>query len=272
MSDHERIFLLETLSLAGAEVLRHFRRRVDARAKADRSLVTDADLASERLIIDRVKSRFPDDAVFAEESGVTAMTRRPNQRVWVIDPLDGTTNFAHGYPFFCVSIARGHFDANGRVVVDIGGIIDPVRQRFWWAIRGQGAFVQGPTDPTPIRMAISDQGTLSDAFLVTGFYYFRDEALARELGHFQTISSQAHAVRRDGSAALDLALVAEGIYDGFWERGLKLWDVAAGSLLIEESLGVIKNYGAGDAKFDIEGDGLIAGPPGIVRDLSQIIS
>jgi myo-inositol-1(or 4)-monophosphatase len=269
--DQEISFLLETLKLAGSAIMPFFRRGVASRSKSDESLVTDADLASERLITSRIREHFPDDIIFAEESGVQPVARVPGQRVWVVDPLDGTTNFAHGYPFFCVSIARGVFDSQGQITVELGGIIDPITEKVWWAAKGHGAFVRSRGDQAPRRLSALEPTPLREAFLVTGFYYFRDEALARELGAFQRISSSAHAVRRDGSAALDLALVAERIFDGFWERGLKLWDVAAGALLVEECGGIVRNYATLNTPFDIEGDGLIAAHPDMVRSLDELI-
>ena len=199
--------------------------------KGDIDLVTEADIAAEELIIDRIRSYYPRHGILAEESGeaVTVGDTASEWR-WVIDPLDGTTNYAHGYPCFCTSIGVEH---NGKL--EFGVIYDPMRKELFAAERGQGATLNDR------RIKVSDVEELSKAMLVTGFPYNVRERpdFARE---FVTFTMNAQAVRRDGSAAIDLAYVACGRFDGFWEDGLNPWDMAAGVLLIQEAGGRVTNF------------------------------
>lgn len=198
--------------------------------KGDIDLVTEADIAAEELIIERIRSHYPQHAVLAEESGESIVNGGPGDWKWIIDPLDGTTNYAHGYPCFCVSIA---VEFTG--VLEIGVVYDPLRNEMFAAERGRGATLNGRT----IRVSAIDR--ISDAMLCTGFPYNVRERpdFAREFAKF---TMEAQAVRRDGSAAIDLAYVACGRFDGFWEDGLNPWDMAAGLLLIEEAGGRVSNY------------------------------
>ena len=199
--------------------------------KGDIDLVTEADLASENLIIERIRSYHPQHAILAEESGESALIGgKRSEWKWVIDPLDGTTNYAHGYPCFCVSIALEH---NG--VIEIGVVYDPVRDEMFAAERGNGATLNGR------RIRVSEVDELKDAMLCTGFPYNVRERpdFTRDFANF---TMAAQAVRRDGSAAIDLAYVACGRFDGFWEDGLSPWDIAAGMILIEEARGMVTNF------------------------------
>lgn len=256
-------FMDGLLEDAGQLLVESFGQVRSVSAKADRSLVTDADLACDRLICQQIRSRYPSDAILTEESGEIGVRADRSGATWIVDPLDGTTNFAHGYPFFSVSIARGRRDSSGLFQVEAAGIIDPMRQVKYMAERGGGAYRNSE------RMQVTQDVALADAFLVTGFYYQRGQELVKDLEIFGEISDACHAVRRDGSAALDLALVASGVFHGFWERGLQPWDVAAGSLLIEEAQGVIRNYQSPSkqASFDVFGHGLIAGGTELVGSL-----
>lgn len=199
--------------------------------KGDIDLVTEADIAAEELIIDRIRSHYPLHGILAEESGeaVQAQSQRSAWK-WIVDPLDGTTNYAHGYPCFCVSIA---VERDG--VLEIGVVYDPIRNEMFAAERGQGASLNER------RIRVSNVEQLGGALVCTGFPYdvrTRPD-FARDFTNF-TLSAQA--VRRDGSAALDLAFVACGRFDGFWEDGLRPWDTAAGALLVSEAGGRITNY------------------------------
>ena len=201
--------------------------------KGDIDLVTEADLASERLIIERIRSHYPRHAILAEESGATdgvAVLPAKSEWKWIVDPLDGTTNYAHGYPCFCVSIA---VERNERI--ELGVIYDPMRDEMFAAERGQGATLNGR------RMRVSVIEDLNQAMLCTGFPY---DVRQRPdfVRAFSNFTMQAQAVRRDGSAALDLAYVTCGRFDGFWEDGLHPWDVAAGVLLIEEAGGRVTDF------------------------------
>ena len=198
--------------------------------KGDIDLVTEADLASEQLIIDRIKSHYPRHAILAEEAGDIAVVEGQSEWKWIIDPLDGTTNYAHGYPCFCVSIA---VEQAGEI--EIGVVYDPTRDEMFAAERGQGAMLNG----RPMRVSTVED--LNSAMLCTGFPYNVRERpnFARDFINF---TMNAQAVRRDGSAALDLAYLACGRFDGFWEDGLNAWDVAAGVLLIAEAGGLVTNF------------------------------
>jgi len=223
-------FAIGTARDAGRILLEKFGRNIEIYKKGDINLVTEADLASEALIVERVRSYYPKHSILAEESGEAVVTGGDGSMKWIIDPLDGTTNFAHGYPCFCVTIA---LEKDGEIV--IGVTYDPTRDELFTAERGGGAALNGK----PIRVSTEDK--LTESLLVTGFPYNLKErpGLERQL-HNMLFGSRG--VRRDGSAAIDMAYVACGRYEGFWEEGLNPWDVAAGSLLIEEAGGQVSNY------------------------------
>lgn len=223
-------FAIETARAAGQILLEKYGRKINVSKKGDINLVTEADLASEKLIIERIKTHYPKHSILAEESGEAVVTGGENKWKWIIDPLDGTTNFAHGYPCFCVTLALEH---DGEIVV--GATFDPTRDEMFSAEKGQGAFLNN----RPIR--VSETEKLSESLIVTGFPYdFKQrENFARHLTEFLLTS---RGVRRDGSAAIDMAYVACGRFDGFWEEGLNPWDVAAGKLLIEEAGGSVTYY------------------------------
>jgi myo-inositol-1(or 4)-monophosphatase len=193
-------------------------------------LVTEADLAAERFIIERIQTHYPRHSILAEESGDTVAVERASEFKWIIDPLDGTTNYAHGYPCFCVSIA---LERAGQIV--LGVVYDPLRDEMFAAERDEGATLNGR------RIRVSEVEDIGRAMVCTGFPYdVRDRGdFARHFAHF---IMHAQAIRRDGSAALDLAYVACGRFDGFFEEGLRPWDVAAGVLLVEEAGGRVSHY------------------------------
>lgn len=223
-------FAIETARMAGGLLLEKFGKKLNVSMKGDINLVTEADLASEKLIIDRIRSHYPQHSILAEESGEAVIIGGTNKWKWIIDPLDGTTNFAHGYPCFCVTLA---LENEGQIV--IGVTYDPTRNELFSAEKGQGASLNNK----PIRVSAAQK--LADALIVTGFPYdFKQrENFAR---HLTTFLLQSRGVRRDGSAAIDMAYVACGRFDGFWEEGLNPWDVAAGLLLIEEAGGRVSYY------------------------------
>ena len=199
--------------------------------KGDINLVTEADIAAENLIIERIRSHYPQHGILAEESGEAIFVGgKRSEWKWIIDPLDGTTNYAHGYPCFCVSIALEHAGA-----LEVGVVYDPMRDEMFAAERGQGATLNDR------KIRVSSVEELNAAMLCTGFPYNVRERpdFAREFTNF---TMTAQAVRRDGSAALDLAYVACGRFDGFWEDGLSPWDIAAGALLIQEARGRVTNF------------------------------
>jgi myo-inositol-1(or 4)-monophosphatase len=214
--------------------------------KQPQDLVTDADRASEALIVERIRSAFPSASVLGEEGG--AYAGDADER-FIVDPLDGTTNYAHRYPLFCVSIA---YERAGRL--EAGAVYAPLLDRLYCARRGQGATCNG----VPLRVSSVDR--VDHAFVCTGFNPAR---YARNGKHFAALSGKAQAVRRDGSAALDLAFVAEGIYDAFWEFDLHPWDIAAGWVLIEEAGGRVGAIGGGPLELT---DGSILATNGAVHD------
>lgn len=231
-------FAIETAREAGQILLDKFGRKINISKKGDINLVTEADLASEKHIIEKIRSYYPKHSILAEESGESLVVgENDNALKWIIDPLDGTTNFAHGYPCFCVTLALEH---NGEIVV--GVTFDPTRNELFAAEKGQGATLNGR------QIRVSDTEKLSESLIVTGFPYdFKQrEDFARHLTDFLLYS---RGVRRDGSAAIDMAYVACGRFDGFWEEGLHPWDVAAGVLLIEEAGGRVSYYD--DTPFSI---------------------
>jgi myo-inositol-1(or 4)-monophosphatase len=200
--------------------------------KGDIDLVTQYDLASEKVILSRLKSAFPDHEILAEESG-EAGPQSPCR--WYIDPLDGTTNFAHGFPVFCVSIA---FEANtesGPQVL-VGVVYDPLRGELFSAIKGGGAFLNN----VPIK--VSEESDINRALVATGFPYNIHQQPEPVLSRFRAMVVQAQGVRRPGSAALDLSYIACGRLDGYWEQNLSPWDTAAGLLLVQEAGGEVTDF------------------------------
>jgi myo-inositol-1(or 4)-monophosphatase len=249
-------FAIETAREAGQILLERFGRKINISLKGDINLVTEADLASEKYIIEKIRSHYPKHSVLAEESG-EAIAAGESEWKWVIDPLDGTTNYAHGYPCFCVTLA---LEYRGEIVV--GVTFDPTRDELFAAERGGGATLNNK----PIR--VSETEKLSDALLVTGFPY---DAREREnfARHFTGFTHKSRGIRRDGSAAIDMAYVACGRFDGFWEEGLHAWDVAAGVLLIEESGGRVSYYDG--SKFSIYKPPICASNGGFTRYAGKLL-
>ena len=207
-------------------------------------LVTEADQESESAVITVLRRAFPEHAILAEESGASTNSAACAHR-WIIDPLDGTTNFAHTYPQFCVSIA---YEFRNRI--EVGVVFDAFKKELFVAQRGKGASLNGQ----PIH--VTRVGALDNALLVTGFPYDRRERRRFYLAFWEAFMLRTHGVRRTGSAALDLAWVACGRTDAFWEFGLKPWDVAAGALLVKEAGGRVSNMDG--SPLDIAGAQIIA--------------
>jgi myo-inositol-1(or 4)-monophosphatase len=219
---------------AGAVLTREARAPREIHEKGARAdLVTDADRASERIILERLRRDYPNASILTEESGTHAGS---GDEQWIVDPLDGTTNFAHGYPLYCVSIA---YERSGELIA--GVIYAPAMDELFVAQRGAGAQLNERS------ISVSSVASVADAMVCTGFYPADFE---RNAAHFRAASNVAQAVRRDGSAALDLAYVACGRFDGFWEFGLHPWDVAAGTLIVTESGGTVTRADGSPAALD----------------------
>jgi len=227
-------------------------------AKGPKDFVSEIDHAAEAAIVDTLLAAYPDHAVLAEEG--TNKGKNPDaDYVWIIDPLDGTTNFLHGFPQYCVSIALAH-----KNVVQQGVIYDPVRNDLFTATRGRGAFLNDR------RMRVSRRVHLRDCLIGTGFPFRDGSYLDTYLAMMKTMITQTAGLRRPGAAALDLAYVAAGFYDGFWEVGLNPWDVAAGSLLILESGGLIGDL-AGDDNY-LHGGQVIAANPKVFAQMVAVLA
>lgn len=219
---------------AGAILIEYAGRPLDAREKGRRAdIVTVADRASEALIKARLHTAFPNATILGEETGTTHGT---SDERWILDPLDGTTNYAHGYPLCCVSIA---YERAGELIA--GVVYAPFMNELFAAELGSGAQCNG------VAIAVSPVESVADAMVCTGFHPADFERNAR---YFAAASHRAQAVRRDGSAALDLAYVAAGRFDGFWEYDLHPWDVAAGTLLVCEAGGTVTRVDGGPAAVD----------------------
>lgn len=205
----------------------------DIKFKAKNSLVTEVDKLSEDLIISIIKDSFPSHDIFAEESGRHSSG---SEYLWLIDPLDGTTNYAHAYPFFSVSIAL-----EVRGVLEVGLVYDPVKDELFTAERGKGALLNG----RPI--GVSNAARVEESHLCTGFVHEDEWMVEENIIHFADFIRRARAVRRDGSAALDLCYVACGRFDGFWELGLNPWDTAAGVLIVGEAGGRVSLFSSDES-------------------------
>lgn len=213
---------------AGVVLLENLGKVKEIEFKAKNSLVTEVDKLSEEIIISNIKKSFPSHAIFAEESGRDSET---SDYLWLIDPIDGTTNYAHAYPFFSVSIA---LEVDGQV--EVGLVYDPVKDEMFTAKKGEGAFLNGK----PIT--VSKSHSIEHCHVCTGFMHEVEWMVEANIKHFGNFIRRARAVRRDGSAALDLCYVACGRFDGFWELGLNPWDTAAAVLILKEAGGHVCTF------------------------------
>jgi myo-inositol-1(or 4)-monophosphatase len=223
--------------------------------KSHADFVSEVDRAAEQTIIQTLLEAYPDHAILAEESG----SQGQSEYVWIIDPLDGTTNFLHGIPQYAVSIALQHKGVLTQAVV-----YDPTKNDLFTATRGRGAFLNDK------RIRVSKRTKLADSLIGTGFPYTRFEHMDAYLGIFKDVMQQTAGLRRPGAASLDLAWTAAGRYDGFFETGLKPWDIAAGCLLITEAGGMVSDLAGSDTY--LKSGHLCAGNPNIHPQLLQLIA
>lgn len=201
--------------------------------KSRMNLVTDVDESSEKILLKHLRKKFPDYLTLSEEIG--GIYKNSVLPKWVIDPLDGTTNYAHGFPFFCVSVA---LERKGAIV--LGVVYDPIRDELFSAIKDSGAFCNNK------RIRVSTISSLKRSLLATGFPYRLGRKMRRNLENFKNFMLSAQAVRRAGSAALDLCYVASGRFEGFWEMDLNPWDIAAAALIVEEAGGKLSDFCGGE--------------------------
>ena len=246
----------EMARTAGEILLECARTGVTVERKGEVDLVTRADRASEAFLVGEINRRFPGHSVLAEEG--SGRPGEPGAPLWIVDPLDGTTNFAHGLPHWSVSIGIQH----GADLV-AGVVHDPNRNECFTAARGQGAFCNGR------RLRVSGEGNLGDAVLVTGFPYDVRSDDVDNLDHFAAFMKRCRAVRRLGSAALDLAWVAAGRFDGFWELKLHAWDVAAGALLVREAGGGVVRFGG--EPWTVQASEIVAASPQLLPSLHAVL-
>jgi myo-inositol-1(or 4)-monophosphatase len=247
---------------AGALLRKFYEKGVSTEYKGDVDIVTEADRASEQLIREKLKAAFPTHGVYGEEGTRDQME---SEYRWYVDPLDGTTNFAHGFPAFCVVMGLEHrpaglaADADGEIIA--GVIYDPLRNEMFSAERGKGAFLNGRA------IHVSKTKTLRESLTATGFPSHKRHA-SPNIHFYQEITLRSHGVRRAGSAALDLAYVACGRLDGFWEFNLNPWDTSAGVLLVAEAGGTVTHFDGG--KFTLDSREVLATNALILPEMKHI--
>jgi myo-inositol-1(or 4)-monophosphatase len=229
--------------------------KIEVHSKQSNDFVTEVDRAAEDAIIDVIREAYPEHAILAEESGDTG---GESEFQWIIDPLDGTTNFIHGFPQYAVSIALAE-----RGIVQHGVIYDPTRNELFTATRGRGAFLNDR------RIRVSRRTKLNESLIGTGFPFKKLDHMEAYLGMFREVAGKTAGMRRPGAAALDLAYTACGRTDGFFEIGLMPWDMAAGILMVTEAGGLASDF-AGEADYLKTGN-LVAGTPKIFTQLLQIV-
>ncbi|WP_413575917.1 inositol monophosphatase family protein [Bdellovibrio sp. HCB290] len=254
---------IKAVSLGREVLLNYFGNLEHIEHKFQAGLVSEADKESERVISDYLKKNFPDIEFLGEESfaaGAKVQWETAGARGrWILDPLDGTTNYIHRFPIFCISLG---LEINGQIqlaVIDV-----PMLNETYTAIRGEGAFVNGR------KLSITKNDKLEDALLATGFVAEHEHVISEQLKIFTDVVRKVRGVRRPGAAAYDLAQVARGVFDGYWERNIQPWDSAAGILLVEEAGGSVTTY-RGD-KYTPYKNSIIAGHPAIVKQLQSALA
>lgn len=229
----------QSAAKAGSQVLlSYFGKLKQVSEKFQAGLVSEADVDSEKAIQAELLKAIPAKFLGEESSQLKSRSWSEGGNWWIVDPLDGTTNYVHGFPVFCISIALMW---EGEVVL---GLVDvPMIGATYWALKGQGAFLNGK------RLRVSDRTTIRNSLLATGFYRDDHEALKEQLAIFTKLVFEARGIRRAGAAAYDLCLVAEGVFDAFWEKHLMPWDTAAGILMVREAGGRVTDYSGNDFNF-----------------------
>jgi myo-inositol-1(or 4)-monophosphatase len=254
MESFEQVAILAAKK-AGLLLKRRLGQERQVKYKGAVNLVTEMDLLSEKVIVSEIRKRYPNHSLLAEEK--TNLQENSPYR-WIIDPLDGTTNYAHGFPVFSISIA---LEEAGEVI--LGVVYDPTRDELFVGKKGKGTRLNGR------KVHVSSTPNLSQSLLATGFPYDLRETPADNFDHFQNFALRVHAVRRAGSAALDLCYVAAGRFDGFWELRLGPWDMAAGSLIVREAGGKITDFLGNPISLD--GKHVVASNGKIHRQMIQIL-
>ncbi len=249
-------FARQTAVGAGNLLLKKANKHNRVSFKGRINLVTEADLASERYIIKAIEKKFPNHSILAEEESAK---NKASEFKWIIDPLDGTTNFAHGFPFYCVSIA---LEYRGEII--LGVVYDPQREELFHATIGGGSFLNGK------KIHVTEETKLSRALLATGFPYDIGSSNEDNLKNFARFAKVARGIRRPGSAALDLCYLACGRIDGFWELKLSPWDTAAGKLIVEEAGGKVTDFNG--EKYFIYGKYILASNGRIHNQMKRILS
>ncbi len=252
----EELNFAKSVALEAGSILRkYFGRSNRVHFKGTIDIVTDADISSEEFITRKIKKKFPEDSILCEEG---SNIEKRGERKWIVDPLDGTTNFAHNYPFFAVSIA---LEEKGKIV--LGVVYDPLRRELFSAIAGCGARLNGR------RINVSKINALKYSLLSTGFPYDVATSPENNLDHWCNFIKRAQAIRRDGSAALNICYVACGRFDGFWEMKLKPWDLAAGSLIVKEAGGRVTDFDG--KRFDHYSGRIVASNGRIHKEMLEVL-
>ncbi len=248
---------------AGEILIQHAGKVKKIGYKNEVNLVTEVDWLSEEAIIKMIKSKFPHHGILTEESGTE---KSDSAYKWIIDPLDGTTNYAHNFPIFCVSIA---LEKERNIV--LGVVYNPNLDELFTAEKGKGAFLSNgkETEKSKRRIRVSQTAELSQSLLATGFPYDIRTSQEDNLNHFANFYKRAQAIRRAGSAALDLCYLAMGRFDGFWELKLSPWDMAAGSLLVTEAGGKVTNFSG--KPFDIYSKEILASNGKIHQQMIEVL-
>jgi len=262
MLTHSQLLKIQTSMIqaaksAGSILKKNFRENLTINKKTDAGLVTQIDVKAEKAVIKILKSKHKNFDIYAEESGDQRKDRFDG--TFVIDPLDGTTNYIHGFPMFCVSIGAIWKDQ-----LVCGVIYHPLFDDLYAAVKGCGSYLNGK------RIFVSKTNKIENSLLSTGFAYAQKKALHQEMKAFECLSLKVRALRRPGSAALDLAYTAQGVFDGFWERNLSAWDMAAGALLVEEAGGKVTLFGG--QKFNLEKRQIIASNGKIHKKLIESLA